>query len=410
MSQTIMVGCDLHDKTLVLKIAQGKEASVKRVYPNTPAGRQAMSGWLREQAERAGGAKLVFAYEASGQGFGLYDELKAAGFNCHVLAPSRISRSPAQKKQKMDDKDAEHLLDLLRAHVLAGNALPKVWIPDAKTRDDRELLRARCDVSYKISEVKSQIKGLLKRNRMERPATVGKGWTKSYWAWLRGLASPDSTLGAGSREALASLLRQSDALEEEQEKLDDGLAKLSQSPRYQRAVYALLQIRGVGLLTAMTYLTEIGDLKRFKNRRQLAAFLGLAPSCYESGECNDRNGHIMRQGPSRVQRVLCQAVWSTVRGEGSEPDAYKRIVTRNPKRKKVAVVALMRRLAIRMWHVALSAMPEGPEDKQAESEQAAATAAPGGRDHRAPSSLPPAPFPSSLLFRRSRVDASSKQP
>ncbi len=393
MSKTIMVGCDLHDKTMVLKIAQGKEASVKLEYPNTPRGRQAMIGSLCEQAERAGGAKLVFAYEASGQGFGLYDELKAAGFDCHVLAPTRISRSPAQRKQKTDDKDAEHLLDLLRAHVLAGNALPKVWIPDAKTRDDRELLRARCDVSYKISEVKSQIKGLLKRNQAERPAAAGKGWTKTYRAWLKGLASSRSTLGVGSRAALASLLRQLRALEEEEAKLDKGLAKLSQSPRYQRAVYALLQIRGVGLLTAMIFLTEIGDLKRFKNRRQLAAFLGLAPSSYESGECSDRKGHITRQGPSRVLRVLCQAAWSTVRGEGTEPDAYKRIVTRNPKRKKVAIVALMRRLAIRMWHVALAATPE-----EAENGQATAAAAPGGRDHQAPSSLPPDPQPPSPLL------------
>lgn len=136
-------------------------------------------------------------------------------------------------------------------------------------------------------------------------------------------------------------MRQLQALEDETEQLDEGLARLAQSPRYQRAVYALLCIRGVGLLTALVFLTEIGDLNRFRNRRQLAAFLGLAPSSCESGERSDRKGHITRQGPSRVSRVLCQAAWASVRGEGAEPAAYRRIVEKNPKRKKVAVVASM---------------------------------------------------------------------
>lgn len=392
MCEIIMVGCDLHDKTMLLKVAQGREAAEKLLQANSPAGRRAMIAWLRERARRAGGAKVIFAYEASGQGFGLYDELTDAGFECHVLAPTKMKRSPSQRKQKTDEKDAEDILDLLRAHVLAGNALPKVWIPDAATRDDRELLRSRSDVAYKLSGVKSQIKGLLKRNRAERPATLGKGWTKSYRAWLRGLASPASPLGASTRLALESLLRQLQALEDETEQLDEGLAQLAQTPRYQRAVYALLRIRGVGLLTALVFLTEIGDLNRFRNRRQLAAFLGLAPSSCESGERSDRKGHITRQGPSRVSRVLCQAAWASVRGEGAEPAAYRRIVERNPKRKKVAVVASMRRLAIRMWHA-------GREAQQAVESEAAIL---GGRDHEAPSSLPPDPHPPSPLLCRSR--------
>jgi transposase len=383
-----MVGCDLHDKTMLVKVAQGRGAAEKRTFANTPPGRQALAAWLHERARLAGGAQVAFAYEASGQGFGLYDELTAAGFQCHVLAPTKMQRTSAQKKRKTDEKDAEQILDLLRAHVLAGGALPDVWIPDAATRDDRELVRARCDVSYKLSGVKSQIKGLLKRNRVERPETLGKGWTKSYRAWLRGLASPASTLGAGARAALDSLSSQLQDLEDEEEKLDQGLAELSQAPRYRSTVYELLRIRGVGLLTALVFLTEIGDLGRFSNRRQLAAFLGLVPSSNETGQRGDCKGHITRQGPSRVRRVLCQAAWSNVRGEGPEQEAYQRIVTRNPKRKKVAVVAAMRRLAIRMWHAG----------RQARQEVVSGRAISGGRDHQAPSSLPPDPHPPSPLL------------
>lgn len=100
----------------------------------------------------------------------------------------------------------------------------------------------------------------------------------------------------------------------------------------------------------MVFLSEIGDLTRFNNRRQIAAYLGLCPTSFESGRANNRKGHITRQGSARVRRVLCQAAWSHVRHDPHEKAAYARIKAKNPKKAKIAVVASMRRLAIRMWH------------------------------------------------------------
>jgi transposase len=96
----------------------------------------------------------------------------------------------------------------------------------------------------------------------------------------------------------------------------------------------------------------MGDLTRFTNRRQISAYLGLAPRSYESGEANDRKGHITRQGSSRLRAALCQAVWSRIRERGPDHAGYQRLVERNPKHKKIAVVAIMRRLGVRMWHKA----------------------------------------------------------
>ena len=64
---------------------------------------------------------------------------------------------------------------------------------------------------------------------------------------------------------------------------------------------------GVGVLTAMVYLTEMGDLKRFCNRRQVASYVGLVPSMMESCKSGERKGHITHQGSFRVRKVLCQA-------------------------------------------------------------------------------------------------------
>jgi transposase len=357
MAEFIMVACDLHDKTMLLKIARGREAAEKMSVRNTSAGRMRLIEQLRERSRAAEGARVIFAYEASGQGFGLYDELTAANFECHVLAPTKIARSTQHRQRKTDEKDADLILQLLRGHVLAGNPLPTVWIPDVQTRDDRELVRARLDAAEKGVAIKTQIQCLLKRNRLTRPEDLKCAWTKKASAWLR-MVTRDPAVGTGARSTLASLLRQWEFLEEEIERLDEALANLASSPRYATAVGELVKLQGVGLLTALVYLTEIGDLGRFANRRQISAYLGLVPRSYESGAADDRKGHITRQGSSRVRRVLCQAVWPRVRQEGVDHAAYQRLVEKNPKHKKIAVVAAMRRLGVRMWHRARAVPPQ----------------------------------------------------
>jgi transposase len=357
-----MIGCDLHDKTMLLKIAAGRGEAQTRSIKNTAAGRAKMIELLKHEAAAAGGARVLFAYEASGQGFGLYDQLTEAGFECHVLAPTRIARSQRHTSQKTDERDAQQLVELLRAHVLAGNELPTVWVPDSTTRDDRELVRLRLDMAEKITQVKSQIQSLLKRNQIRRDESLVKGWTRLFRSWLKcGLCEPaDSPLGTNGRLTLASLLRQLNSLEEEERRLDEGVNALAGAARYAAAVEEMTALCGVGALTALVFLTELGDLRRFANRRQLAAYLGLAPRSFESGNSNDRKGHITRQGSSRVRKLLCQATWARVRWDQEEQAAYGRIVAKNPKHKKIAVVASMRRLAVRLWHRGRAVPPSRP--------------------------------------------------
>lgn len=367
MFEPIMVACDLHDKTMLLKVAQGRAAPETQTVSNTLAARARLIAQLRERSRLAGGAPVVFAYEASGLGFGLYDELSEAGMTCHVLAPTKIARSAQHGRRKTDEQDAEQILQLLRGHVLAGNPLPTVWIPDNQTRDDRELVRLRIDLAQKCNTVKVQIKTLLKRHKLVRPEGVGRGWTVAFRRWLKGLTEQDSWQ-VGMRGTLASLLAQGDFLEQEMDRVEEQLVRLANSQRYLKPLQALVNLPGVGVLTALVFLTEIGDLRRFANRRQISAYLGLVPSSHESGAQQDHKGHITRQGPSRVRHILCQATWAMLLHKGADYPAYARIVERNPKHKKIAVVAVMRRLAVRMWHEARAVQvaaspPTRPEGK-----------------------------------------------
>ena len=162
-------------------------------------------------------------------------------------------------------------------------------------------------------------------------------------------------MGYGARVSLGSLLRQMESLEEEVLLLDDQIEALSGSVCYAGPARELMREKGVGILTAMVFLTEMGDLSRFGNRKQVGSYLGLVPSSDETGEGTERKGHITHQGPWRVRKALCQATWTRVRTDPQEKAAYQRVAAKNPKHKKIAVVASMRRLGIRLWHIGLEA-------------------------------------------------------
>ena len=355
MSKVTMIGCDLHDRSMFLKAAVGADKAVKKSFGTSQVSE--VITWAREFSERHGASRIVFAYEASGQGFGLYDELTEAGIECYVLAPTHLPHTAHRRKNKTDEKDAEMILDELRAHVLAGRKLPAVWVPDPQTRDDREAVRMRLQLGEQRARIKNQIRSLAKRAKLTFPSwfTSGGNWSRRSVQWLRDVAAGEvGELGKGIRSTLASLIDLHEEFCSQLTALDKVIGTLAKSERYAKAFRKLKLMPGVGTLTAMVFLTEMGDLNRFANRRQLGAYLGLAPAAFESGERDDRKGHITRQGPSHVRHVLCQAAWAALRCSDVWRAVYDRVKRGSQKRSKVAIVAVMRRLGIAMWQTALS--------------------------------------------------------
>jgi transposase len=345
----IFVGIDLGDKNSVARIAIDREKTERFGFVNNRRGRARLFEEAKRRAEQAGGAEIVMAYEASSCRFVLADEAEAQKVQCRVLAPTKMEKSVEQRKHKNDDRDADDVVEKLRAHVLAGNRLPTVWVPDQQTRDDRELIRTRLELTEKQTQLKSQIQMLLKRHGLEKPSGLGAGWTLRYRKWLDVLTEAEA-LGWGARQALVSLLRQLKSVGEESERIQQPIEQLSRESRHKPFVDELTQEHGVGLLTAMVYRTEIGYAGRFQRSRQVGKFVGLTPTSHESGQQNDRKGHISRQGPPRLRKMLCQASWVHICHDARARQIYEQLVSRNPKKKKIAIVAVMRRLAVRLWH------------------------------------------------------------
>ena len=90
---------------------------VTRTVLNSQGGRRSLIEELKREALAREGANVVLAYEASGLGFGWYDELTAAGIDCRVLAPTKIKRSYQHRRRKNDDRDSQQIFEDLRGHV-----------------------------------------------------------------------------------------------------------------------------------------------------------------------------------------------------------------------------------------------------------------------------------------------------
>jgi len=354
MNQVTIVGCDLHDRDMLLKVALGLKPSHEKHFLNHQDGRLAMVEYLIDFAVKHGSDRIVFVYEASGQGYGLCDLLSDHGIQCWVLSPSHLPKSAKSKKNKTDAKDAQRLFEVARAHVLAGNELPIVWTPPQRLRNDRDLVRTRLESAEACTRIKLQITTLLKRHGIALPEWFRKNrnWTRKFVSWLKELAQ---RMDEVITPVLQAYVERFETLSKQIAELDKHVRALSHANRYRAGVTALCELPGVGLITAMTYLTEMGDLSRFSNRRQVAAYLGLCPSAFESGQADDRKGHITRQGPGRVRKVLCQATWTAIRVDETTRETWVRIKGNTKGCSKKAVVAIMRKLAIVMWHKAFGA-------------------------------------------------------
>ena len=350
MSKVIMIGCDLHQRSMVLQYCVGTGAPQLETFLNNEAGQRKMLTFIRKLAEKHAAERIVFAYEASSLGFGLCDLLHEQGVEAHVLSPTRMPKSAKQRKQKTDSKDALMILELVRGHVLAGNSLPVVWTPPQRLRDDRELVRARIETAESLTAVKLKILSMFKRRGATVPEWYRSQWSHRFLLWLRKQAKD---MDPHVRPVLECLIDRYAALVKQEAKLHKALKVLAKTDRYKQPFAEVQQLYGVGLLTALTFLTEMGDLARFRNRREIAAYLGLCPSSSESGEASDRKGHITRQGPSRVRKLLCQAAWTAIHYCPETRAAYERMHANKTNRRKKAVVGIMRQLAIKMWHRAL---------------------------------------------------------
>lgn len=285
-----------------------------------------------------------FVYEAGFSGFYLHRKLQEAGYECIITPPNRVPS--ILDKVKTDKRDAEKL-----ARYLAGGLLKSVFVPPASVESERRLLRLRHSNQKKMTRIKNQIKSMLNLYGILWPKEEGNKWTKGYLAWLKNLDIKETE----NRFILDQYLLEYQFHRNQIAVLTQKVKELSKKPSYHDNYQRLTSCKGIGLITAMTFLLELYDIVRFPSAGQFCSYLGLTPSQYSSGP-HVRMGHITREGNAHVRRALVESSWTVIRHDPVLRAKYDRIRYRGTNGKK-AIVAVSRSLAVRLRRCLLDQVP-----------------------------------------------------
>lgn len=244
-------------------------------------------------------------------------------------------------KRKTDRDDAVKL-----AELSAAGQLPTVHLPRPAVRQWRQLIAYRATLVDRQTAAKNRGRAILAMVGETWPAGR-KGWTAEARTHLRSLARPLEACGPEDlwRGMLAVELDLLETLESQEAVVEAALGRVSAAdPR----VRQIEMIPGMGPRTAEMLVALLDDPHRFRSAKEVSAYLGLVPRQYQSG-ATDRRGRITRRGSALARRLLVQAAWVALRWNETLRRVFERITRGHRGRRKVAIVAVARRLAVIAW-------------------------------------------------------------
>lgn len=276
--------------------------------------------------------KLRVCYEAS-CGYGhLFDRLaKLPNVDRIAVAHPGQLRLIFRSKKKNDRVDAAKL-----AKLLFLDQVPEVHVPNVDTRAWRAAIEFRCRMVDKQTMTKNQIRAVFRTHGI-RTAHRKALWTRKGLAWLAQQELP-TTLAKLQVESLL------DELAGCRKRLQSIERELDRISRTHTGVKLLRTIPGVGPRTAEAVMAYIDEPKRFNRGKQIGSYFGLVPQQDQSAGAN-RLGHITREGPATVRKLLTEAAWQGVQRSPEIRGFFERIQRGDPQRKKIALIATAHWLA-----------------------------------------------------------------
>jgi transposase len=294
---------------------------------------------LQDLVGRFRPARVVF--EIGPQAGWVHEVFSTKSVQIQVANPNHEGWRWRSVKRKTDRLDALKL-----ARLSSMDQLPMVYMPSPAVRQRRSLIAYRQTVVKRITAIKNHIRAILTRQGLGMPSGK-RGWTSESLGRLMRLACP---LASVSAEALwrGELHQELALLSANQRALGALEAKLNALGRRQRHVQRLRTIPGVGARLAEAFVAAVDDPSRFRTGRQVGSYFGLTPRQYQSGGA-DRKGRISGQGNRLVRSLLVEVSWLGLRTNEWMRTIYERVRRGSRSRKKIAIVAVARRLAVLCW-------------------------------------------------------------
>lgn len=305
---------------------------------STPAGVEHVQAVVEQYRT----CRLHVVYEACGFGYELAWWLHAQHIPTTVIAPSRVERAPGLAV-KTDGLDVGKMARKLEQGQLHG-----IYVPTRALHERRQLGRTYGQCVQERKRAQTRLRSLLQEQGRLGPLPTA-GWP-AYTQWLATQSLPPPV-----ERCVQSLQRVRTIADEEAKRLRAAVLQWGRHPDYAQLTRALCAQPGVGPLSAIRLVLELGDMARFPTADSLPRYLGLTPSEYSSGEVV-RRGHILKCGPGALRALLLQCAWAAV-SKAKCPQltaVFERLAPRRGRKR--AIIAVARRLAIavrRHWVAAL---------------------------------------------------------
>jgi transposase len=351
---TIYVAIELSQKTWLVTLHSPDRDRISRhkLEGGDHAGLLALIEKVRARAaEKLGSApQVVSCYEAGYDGFWLHRLLQAAGITNFVFDAASIAVEQRSRRAKTDRIDGELMLRTLMAYLRGEPRVVRiVRVPSVAEEDVRRASRERDRLVKEQTAHSNRIKALLRLLGVD----VGAPRRRNWLVWLeqqrdwQGQPLPPHLLAEVKREhARLMLVREQIAALEQAQGAEDSAAPAAMSERRQ----LLQRLKALGPAFSATLVNEL-FYKDFRNRREVAAYCGLAPSPWKSGGI-DREQGISKAGNHRARLTAIELAWLWLR---HQPDSALSLWFRNrtanagKRAKRIAIVALARKLIVALW-------------------------------------------------------------
>ena len=335
----------------------GEKMSKHSIRAGDVAGLLVRLAQLKEKARGRTGRDfpIIAIQEAGLDGFWIHRVLQSEGIESHVVDAASILTSRRRRRAKTDGIDGETLVRTLLAYKRGEpRVCAMVKAPTPEEEDRRRICRERKTLVGERVEHVNRIKGLLfaqgvsdyeplKRNRRARLEELKTGDGRPLPAHLKAQISREL-------DRLELVLPQLKAVEAERDALLKPVSEGCPTP-----VAMLAQLKGMGPEFTAILWSE-GLFRSFSNRRQLAAYAGLAPTPWQSGSVAHEQG-VSKAGNPRLRTTMIQLAWLWLRHQPTSALSVwfqERVQSNGGKMRKTTIVALARKLLVALWKYSTS--------------------------------------------------------
>jgi transposase len=324
---SVVMGFDQHRAQITAEWVDTETGELSRARV-TPADREGVRRFLG----RFAGQELEVALEATTGWRFVVEELRLIGAQVHLAEPALTSALRGNKKRPKNDRaDARHLRELLMTA-----RLPECWVAPDHLLDLRARVRLRHTLVDQRGEWQQRIQAVLYHHGTPKRVGLLLGENR---AWVEQVA-----LSAAAREQIVVALELIDALDSQLGLITKDLRSYA---RRQPATRALQAHYGIGPLTSVVILAELGDARRFSSSREAVRYAGMDITVYAS----DRRrapGHLSRQGPPALRWALYEAAQTARRTSSPDHAYYQQAAARLGGNR--ALLSIMRKLLKRSYH------------------------------------------------------------